>query len=371
MRFLDIFPLGYRHLREAVAGELMVRTGIDRTRPVFFSAIVAERCNSRCQYCDDWRQDEYDPEIDIEQWKAALTSVKDFVGPFMINFSGGEPLIKRGVLDLFDWCGDNNIRWGVVTNGSRLTPDIVKRLVAARPFNVNISIDGLAPVHDELRGVQGLFTRCENGIRLLRDESQRAGTHFPIIIKPTVTAMNYADLPDLVAWVKDAGASAVNFQPLQRSTPETYGDLWIEESDLEPLRQVIERLVEMKNGGHPILNSDRVLRAFPDYFAGQKITSREKAKGLDRSVLQHFKIWVDGSVYLSDPSTSIGDLTEERARDVWNGKLARQRRHQLLHEGPGLRSLNARFSDKTLRDKMQVALKLLGSSSIRSRTSSS
>jgi hypothetical protein len=30
----------------------------------------------------------------IEEWQAALNSIKDFVGTFSINFSGGEPFIS-------------------------------------------------------------------------------------------------------------------------------------------------------------------------------------------------------------------------------------------------------------------------------------
>ena len=358
MRLRDVIQLGTRHLREAIAGELMIRTGIDLTRPVFVSGIVLERCNARCLFCDDWRQDHYDTEIDIDEWKTSLTSLREFIGPYMINFSGGEPLIKRDILNLFAWCRDNGIRWGVVTNGSRLTRDTVEKLIEARPFNINISIDGLAPIHDDLRGFRGLFTRCESGIRLLREEAERAGTRFPIIVKPTVTARNFRELPDLVRWTAGVGATAVNFQPLHRSTPETYGDLWIAQRDLDSLRAVIDELLELKRTGYRILNSDQALGAWPAYFEETRTASDRLEKRPSKSVLQHFKIWVDGTVYLSDPSTPIGDLKTTSAEEIWRSPMARERRRQLVRQGNGQHFLNARFSEKTLRDKMRMAFTL-------------
>ena len=59
-------------------------------------------------------------------------------------------------------------QWGVTTNGSALTDSIIKRLVAARPFNINISIDShVAEVHDFSRGIAGSFERITKQLKKL------------------------------------------------------------------------------------------------------------------------------------------------------------------------------------------------------------
>ena len=120
----------------------------------------------KCRYCEYWRLKHYSDELTIAEWQAALTSVKEFVGTFSINFSGGEPFIKPGFIDLLAWCNSNGISAGVTTNGSALTLHNAVKVVAANPFNINVSVDAPnAEIHDYLRGYPGLFDKLSKGIR--------------------------------------------------------------------------------------------------------------------------------------------------------------------------------------------------------------
>src|SRR5262249_4846101 len=173
--------LAWKHAHNAAAEALYLRTGYDATKPVTFYGLVNEHCNVKCRYCEYWRLKHYTQEMSIEEWQKALTSIKNFVGTFSINFSGGEPFIKPGFIDLLTWCNRNGISAGVTTNGSALTPRNAAKVVAANPFNVNISVDAPnAEVHDYLRGYPGLFAKLSNGIRYLLFERKRQGKKFPI-----------------------------------------------------------------------------------------------------------------------------------------------------------------------------------------------
>ena len=121
MNSRELISLGFKHTLNAVAEEVYIKIGVDMTKPVAFYGLVNQRCNVKCRYCEYWRLPEYTEELSIAEWQAALLSVKEFVGNFSINFSGGEPFIKPGFLDLFAWCYPNGIRAGVTTNGSALT----------------------------------------------------------------------------------------------------------------------------------------------------------------------------------------------------------------------------------------------------------
>ena len=215
MEIRELATLGWKHAVSAFAEELYMKAGIDLTRPVTFQGLVTERCNAKCQYCIWWQLPEYPEDISIAQWQAALFSVKEFVGEFSINFGGGEPLIKPGFIDLLGWCRDNHIKAGFTTNGSALTRANVERIVAAHPFNVNISVDApTAEVHDVLRGTPGLFEKLSKGIDYLLDARKRQDASFPIIVKPTVNSVNFRYLPDLVKWAVRMGDLCVNFQPM-------------------------------------------------------------------------------------------------------------------------------------------------------------
>jgi len=114
---LELTRLGAHHVRNAVAEEIYLRTGRDVTVPVSIYGEVIERCNYKCRYCEYWRRPNYREDMSIDDWKKALIDLKDFIGHFHIEFSGGEPYLKKGFVDLITFCGENGLKWGVTTNG--------------------------------------------------------------------------------------------------------------------------------------------------------------------------------------------------------------------------------------------------------------
>ena len=99
MNLRELSRLAWKHARNTAAEELYLHGLGDATRPVSVHALVNERCNYRCQYCDFWRLPHYQQEMSIAEWQQALRSLKDFIGSYSIQFSGGEPFIKKGFID--------------------------------------------------------------------------------------------------------------------------------------------------------------------------------------------------------------------------------------------------------------------------------
>jgi sulfatase maturation enzyme AslB (radical SAM superfamily) len=106
VNLLELTRLGTHHVRNAVAEEVYLRTGHDATIPVSIYGEVIERCNYKCRYCDYWRRPNYRDEMSIEEWQKALLDLKEFIGHYHIEFSGGEPYIKKGFVDLITFCGE-------------------------------------------------------------------------------------------------------------------------------------------------------------------------------------------------------------------------------------------------------------------------
>ena len=355
MKMAALTGLGLKHVRNHLSEEFYLRTDRDATRPVSFYGIVNEHCNIKCRYCEYWRLKHYKKEMSIEEWQKALLSVKAFVGTFSINFSGGEPFIKPGFLDLMVWCHRNHIHSGVTTNGSALTRKNCEKLAAAQPFNVNISVDApYAEVHDYLRGCPGLFEKLSNNIQYLLEERDKAGLDFPIIIKPTVNKKNFRYLPDIVEWVKDIGATCVNFQPMDRWTPETYDELWIEKDDLPELQKVADRMLQMKRSGYPILNSALTIALLVLHFQEKKAPPEVLPC---RVGMRDFFIKTNGDVEVCFFYPTIGNIREQSAREIWYGPKARDIRKQTV--SCDRLCLYTCLSQKTLSDKLKMGLALL------------
>jgi len=356
MELKELASLGWKHTVSAFAEELYLKTGVDSTRPVTFYGLVNERCNVKCRYCEYWRMPEYSEEMTIPQWEAALTSVKEFVGHFSINFSGGEPLIKPGFIDLLAWCRDHDIKAGVTTNGSALTRANAEKIVAAHPFNVNISVDApSSEVHDYLRGSPGLFEKLSNGITYLMEERKRQHVEFPITVKPTVNQANFRHLPALVEWAAAKGDLCVSPQPMNRWTPETYNELWIEEADMAELDVVIDKLVEMQKNGAPILTPEHVLRLMPDHFRGK---AAPRSALPCRVGMRNFFIRTNGDVEVCVMGfPTIGNIKQQSAREIWYSARAREVREGTVKCEK--LCLITCLSQKTLGDKVGMAFRIL------------
>lgn len=130
---------------------------------------VTENCNQRCVYCmpegaipRDWDCLSDDELVEIARAAAEL-------GINKIRITGGEPLVRRGIVELCERIGSvPGIRdLSMTTNGARL-PDMARELKEAGVSRVNISLDTLDPdkfkkitrggnIRDTLLGIDAAF----------------------------------------------------------------------------------------------------------------------------------------------------------------------------------------------------------------------
>lgn len=357
MRLTELGPVALQHARNAVAEEIYLRTGRDFTRPVAIHAVVNEICNYKCRYCEFWRMPTYRPEMSIPEWRKALLDLRDFLGSYHVEFSGGEPYLKKGFLELPEFCHQNGVKWGVTTNGSAYSSrKVVDATVAARPLNVNISIDSMrAETHDYSRGIKGSLERLVDGIGHLQSARKAAKQDFPIIVKPVVHRLNFRELPEMVSWIQEIGATAINFQPVDRWTGETYNELWIDDpADLADLRSVSDELMALKRRGAPILNSELLLRAWDRHFLEQPAPQEYRPC---RVGMRNYFIRPDGEVEVCWYYKPIGNVRRMTAREIWRGDEASQRRSETV-DCDSL-CLFTCLSQKSLTDKVGMGLVLI------------
>jgi radical SAM protein with 4Fe4S-binding SPASM domain len=352
MKKLDLLSLAAQHTRNALAEAVYIAGGPDVTRPVSIYGELVERCNYKCRYCDYWRRPKYREELTIAEWQAALLDLKSFIGRFHIEFSGGEPYIKKGFLDLARFCRDQDLHWGVTTNGGAFrNAKIVAETVAARPSNVNISVDSArANIHDYARGVEGSLEDIVAGLAALNAEKRAQGVDFPIIVKAVVHRLNFRDLPDLIDWASAHGAEAVNFQPVARETEEVAKELWIEADDFVALEAVVDRLIERKRLGAPIVNSEILLRSWQKHFLDGKAS---KDLMPCRIGLRNYFIRSDGSVEMCWKFPPIGNVKTQKAHEIWRGAEGKTRRRETTQ--CETLCLFTCLSQKTLADKVKMA----------------
>ena len=135
---------------------------------------ITDRCNERCTYCMPQELQEWLPREGILTFEETLRLIRiaTELGVSKIRITGGEPLTRRGVLDLIRQLpkipGLNDI--GLSTNGTLLARPVESNLTMAAALraagvrSVNISLDTLdRDVYSQITG-RDLHAQVLDGI---------------------------------------------------------------------------------------------------------------------------------------------------------------------------------------------------------------
>jgi radical SAM protein with 4Fe4S-binding SPASM domain len=330
MRMSTLLTLGTQRIAQEMREAVYLATGVDTTRPHTVGIVLTERCNYRCLSCPCWRRESYPEELTLEQWIAALGDLRDFIGEYSVDFGGGEPFVYKPFLSLVEWCHGAGLRWTMTTNGSALSEKNAERLARAEPFAIGISVDGATPaVHDRSRGISGSLEAITRGIATLRAARERAGASFPIRIKPTVHRENFREMPALVRWAQQVGASSVDFSAVRQWTPEVAERLWLRPEDEEEFEAVVGTLVAMKREGAPIETEDARMLSWAAQFRGE--TTPPPAFRHCRVGMRDYCILPNGDVRSCWFYPVLGNVKQASAREIWRGAASQALRERMTH----------------------------------------
>ena len=150
---------------------------------------MTRRCNLRCVHCYSSSQNiRYGNELTPAEAKAMIRDLATFGSP-VILFSGGEPLMHRGLPELARYAVDQGMRAVISTNGTLITRQNAAVFKEIGLSYVGVSLDGMKVTHDHFRGVEGAFDTAMKGIRTCRDLGIKVGVRF------TINRHNVEDVP--------------------------------------------------------------------------------------------------------------------------------------------------------------------------------
>ncbi|MBI3099117.1 MAG: radical SAM protein [Planctomycetes bacterium] len=141
---------------------------------------VSRRCNLACVHCYAAAGNKRFPgELSTAEATTMLQDLAAFGVPVLL-LSGGEPLIRRDLLELAALARSLGLRITLSTNGTLITPAVAEQLKTIGVGYVGISLDGLEPTHDRFRGQEGAFQAALQGIRNCRAAGLKAVGKLPI-----------------------------------------------------------------------------------------------------------------------------------------------------------------------------------------------
>ncbi len=197
------------------------------------------KCNLKCRHCYEDAgslRKEKVKELSREEKIYALDNLAQSHIPTLF-FSGGEPLIHPDFWELAKRAKNYGFYISIATNGTLIDEDMAKRIKDLGVGYVAVSLDAATPeVHDQFRGVPGMWERAVRGMKNLIKEGVTT------CIAYTLTGVNKGELPGLLKLREEIGAYKVlvyNFVPVGRGDLED--DLSPEERE-EAYRIMIEEL---------------------------------------------------------------------------------------------------------------------------------
>ncbi len=141
---------------------------------------LTRRCNLHCMHCySDSHDRRYPGELTTAEGQQLLDDLVAFGVPAVL-FSGGEPLTRPDLFELAAYAKEEGLRCVLSTNGTLITPSVARRIHQAGFSYVGVSLDGIGPVHDKIRGKRGAYEAALSGLRRCRDLGIRVGLRFTV-----------------------------------------------------------------------------------------------------------------------------------------------------------------------------------------------
>jgi radical SAM protein with 4Fe4S-binding SPASM domain len=182
-------------------------------RPYVVSWNLTYRCNLACEHCyldaggtplvgtENFADRS---ELGTEECFRVIDEIAAFAPECLTILTGGEPLLRRDILEIVQRAAEREL-WVVVgTNGVRITENLARRLTEAGARGLSLSLDALDPDrHDRFRNVRGAWRNTVEGAGILG----RVG--LPFIVQTTAGSHNVGELEAIADFACDRLAAKV------------------------------------------------------------------------------------------------------------------------------------------------------------------
>lgn len=171
---------------------------------------ITHRCNLRCKMCGYYGETGVKPNYRKELSLSEIRKIADDINNFkpFVTFTGGEPFIRKDMIEILELFKERNIKFGLLTNGTLINDNIAKKLVSLNPSYINISMDGPKEIHEQIRG-ENSFDRTIECIKLLKGYG-----YSKITINFVISKINFGYLEMMTSVAKELDVN-LQFQHLQ------------------------------------------------------------------------------------------------------------------------------------------------------------
>jgi MoaA/NifB/PqqE/SkfB family radical SAM enzyme len=226
-------------------------------KPLCVSFEITYSCNARCQHCHLGGIIKDEKRAPAEEFGRRARELS----PVVAQISGGEPLLRRDLIDIIQAIHRPNRPPYIVltTNAALLDEKKYFQLREAGVDEFSVSFDYPDERHDEFRGIPGLFRKIEKLCLALKGEPNKG-----ITLSCVIHRYNYKELLQLAhkayEWEVNLNFSTYTWLRTKKK------DYLIPANELPYLEEMIRQIKDFRRTHNTIFTSDYVFKGMIDFF---------------------------------------------------------------------------------------------------------
>ena len=197
---------------------------------------ITLKCNLACSHCGSRAGTARAAELTTPEAFDLVRQLAE-VGIREVALIGGEAFLRPDWLDIAHAISSAGMVCSMTTGGYGLSPENARRMKKAGMRHVSVSVDGLQPAHDRLRGKPGSFAAATAAMRHLAEADLLVGANTQI------NRLTAPDLPELYDTLRDAGMGAWQMQlTVPSGNAADHPEVLLQPCELIDLYEMLARL---------------------------------------------------------------------------------------------------------------------------------
>ncbi|MDP3275637.1 MAG: radical SAM protein [Deltaproteobacteria bacterium] len=284
-------------------------------RPLYAVWELTLQCDLACRHCGSRAGRSRPDELDTRE-SLDLVDQMHAMGVKEVTLIGGEAYLRKDWLVIAKAIADKGMELTMTTGGRNLDDEKARAMKAVGFRSVSVSIDGLEPMHDALRGVKGSWKAAFRALKSLK----AAG--IPVSVNTQITRPGLTQIEDTFDLLVQAGVHAWQVSqtvPMGRAADEP--DLLLEPFQVLETMAVLYRIKKKADAARVRIWPGNDIGYFGPYetmLRGNMPRGHMSSCGAGRMTLGiEANGAIKGCPSLPTREYTGGNLRDETLKDIW------------------------------------------------------
>lgn len=321
MKNINKLKFGFYYYFNKLSNIIIPRS-VYSSKPTNIHFSISKKCNMKCSYCDYWKDST--TEMTTNEAKEIIQALYEWIGPYYLSFSGGEPTLRNDLPELIEFASKLGIRTTILTNGLLANNKLQEKLFNSGLDNITISLNALdSNIHEKMRGTKNINTEILKNIKNSKFKNK-------IKIFSIISADNMDEIIPLVKWVKTNSLREIELQSIRPVFGRKMNIKAFMKSNLWPkdrvkIKSLFKMLISMKKI-YPISNQIKHLKDEMNYLINPEV----KVTGYKCKVgTLSIKVNMDKEIDICNEIFKIKNWNKKELDSFWESKKLDKKRKEI------------------------------------------